>query len=518
MNALSLRIKLLVIVLVPILLLVMTSIIGIANANTTTAALATVTEDSLPFVTLVEEIKFNGSRLISSTNELLLDTALELEEADEEGEEGESGEIQEIVTLFNGQLQRYMGIVNEDHIDNIELHSTVTATAQTILDLADTIAFGGLALETEAMTELREEFEEAEEAFLAAIDTVLVNEQTELAENNAIVNQTVANANLLIIGLAVLATAIASVLGYLVYRAITRPVDNLQAAAHKLSAGDLTQRAVVESSDEIGDLAVSFNSMAATIEQRVTETEAARARAERSDQVKSAFLASMSHELRTPLNSVINFTQFVVDGDVGEVNEQQTELLREVVGSGKHLLNLINDVLDMSKIEAGSLQLFVERDVNVEALLQKAVMTTRSLVAGKPVRVHTDIAPNLAPITADRQRVLQILLNIVSNAVKFTDEGEITLSAKQSGEDVVIAIQDTGIGIAPEDRVMVFEPFKQTESGLRQAGGTGLGLPIARSLAEAHGGRLWFDSVPGKGSTFYVSLPIKTGILVPTMG
>jgi signal transduction histidine kinase len=251
------------------------------------------------------------------------------------------------------------------------------------------------------------------------------------------------------------------------------------------------------------------------LQEQIVVIDQARERAERSDQVKSAFLASMSHELRTPLNAVINFTRFVIDGDTGPVNEQQTELLTEVVGSAKHLLNLINDVLDMSKIEAGSLNLFIEDDINLNSIVNSVVTTGRGLLAGKPTRLHTDVEENLPLIRADRQRILQILLNIMSNACKFTEEGDIRVKMYQKNGEVIIALSDTGPGIAPADQAMVFEPFKQTKAGLRQGGGTGLGMPIAKSLAESHGGRLWLESELGKGATFYVALPIKSELLVP---
>ncbi|MEO8608010.1 MAG: ATP-binding protein [Chloroflexota bacterium] len=249
------------------------------------------------------------------------------------------------------------------------------------------------------------------------------------------------------------------------------------------------------------------------------QAEASRERAERSDQVKSAFLASMSHELRTPLNSIINFTRFVAEGDTGEVNDQQKDLLNEVIGSGIHLLNLINDVLDMSKIEAGSLNLFIEDNVSLESILNSTLSTGRSLLKDKDksVKLEKDIDANLPLIRADRQRILQVLLNIVSNACKFTEEGEIRVSAKRKNDEVIISITDTGPGIAPEDEAVVFQAFKQTNTGLRQSGGTGLGMPIAKNLTEAHGGRLWLESHVGKGTTFYVALPVKSETLIPTL-
>ena len=256
------------------------------------------------------------------------------------------------------------------------------------------------------------------------------------------------------------------------------------------------------------------------IHQQISELEKAEAtarqayeEAERANQVKSTFLASMSHELRTPLNSIINFTKFVSRGVMGDVNERQIETLQKVIGSGEHLLSLINDVLDMSKIEARSLSLFFEDDIDVSALLQTAVDSTASLLGDKPVTVETTIAPDLPHIHADRKRIRQILLNVVSNACKFTEQGTITVNAQHDTETITISIADTGPGIDPEDEEAVFSSFKQTEVGVRHGGGTGLGMPISRNLAEAHGGKLWFESTIGEGTTFYITLP--TAIKAP---
>jgi len=220
---------------------------------------------------------------------------------------------------------------------------------------------------------------------------------------------------------------------------------------------------------------------------RIEEAEEARTKAERSDQVKSTFLASMSHELRTPLNAIINFTRFVVKGTLGEVNEQQVETLNNVVISGKHLLNLINDVLDMSKIESDSLNLFVSDDVDIAMIVTDAGTTATALLNDKAVEVNTDIAADLPLMRGDQQRIHQIFLNLVSNACKFTDEGAITIRAREENDKLVVTVSDTGAGIAEEDQASVFEAFKQTTTGLRQGGGTGLGMPITKSLVEAHG-------------------------------
>lgn len=239
--------------------------------------------------------------------------------------------------------------------------------------------------------------------------------------------------------------------------------------------------------------------------------------AERANEVKSQFLSSMSHELRTPLNAIINFTKFLLKGKMGPVNERQVDALDKVKESGIHLLNLINDVLDISKIESGSLSLLVETDVDVAELIQKAEATVHILLADKPVTLDVEIEDMLPHIVCDKQRVLQILLNILSNACKFTEEGKIRIRAYTQDANIAISVIDTGPGIPVEQQDDVFMTFKQTEAGLRKGGGTGLGMPISRHLAKAHGGDLVLESVVGQGSTFTVMLPIQSEILEPNM-
>ncbi len=235
----------------------------------------------------------------------------------------------------------------------------------------------------------------------------------------------------------------------------------------------------------------------------------ARLEAEEANKIKSGFLASMSHELRTPLNAILNFTEFVALGMMGPVNEAQVDALNKALDSGNHLLALINDVLDMTKIEAGSMKLFIERDIDLHAELEAVTATALSLVSGKSVTFVEDIDKDLPLITGDRRRIRQILLNLISNAAKFTEEGSITLRVRPQDHEVLFSVIDTGPGIALEDQDRIFEPFVQTETGIAHTGGTGLGLPISRRLAEAHGGRLWVESALGSGAAFYVALPVN---------
>jgi len=336
---------------------------------------------------------------------------------------------------------------------------------------------------------------------------------TELSELYSFQNRMLINT----IGIFALIIAITTLVMYAVlYRIVVNPISRLRSIALEMTGGQYDRRIPVTNHDELGELALTFNAMATAVQQREAGLQEALLRAERSDQVKSAFLASMSHELRTPLNAVINFTKFVAKGDLGPVNADQKETLDEVVNSAKHLLNLINDVLDMSKIESGSLNLFVVDDVDMKAIVNQAVTMGKALLENKSVQIQVQMADELPLIRGDRHRLTQVLLNIMSNACKFTERGSISLTAKRTADDVVVAIKDTGPGIAPEDHHAVFEAFKQTTTGLRKGGGTGLGMPITKSLIEAHGGSITLDSKPDEGTTFTVTLPIQSELLVPT--
>ncbi|MBI5959701.1 MAG: GAF domain-containing protein [Chloroflexi bacterium] len=241
--------------------------------------------------------------------------------------------------------------------------------------------------------------------------------------------------------------------------------------------------------------------------QLFAETQAARQAAEQASKVKSQFLANMSHELRTPLNAILNFTGFVVDGVLGPVTDEQSDSLNKVINSGQHLLSLINDILDLTKIEIGMMELFVQ-EVDVNAALDSSLSTAKGLVKDKPITIQTEIEPGMPIIMGDKRRIRQILLNLISNAVKFTTQGSITIFAHHRDGEIHLAVRDTGIGI-PEDRAhMVFDTFQQAHD-LVDAPGTGLGMPITKAFVEAHGGRIWFKSQVGVGTTFFITLPVN---------
>lgn len=226
------------------------------------------------------------------------------------------------------------------------------------------------------------------------------------------------------------------------------------------------------------------------------------------DQLKSQFLAGVTHELKTPLNISLNFTEFVLEGLYGPVNDRQHDALSKAHDNGEMLLDLINALLDLSRIESGMTLLHLEPDVDLNVELADIRVTTNTLLKDKPVLFVEDIDPDLPLLTCDRRRLQQICFNLLSNAVKFTDVGSITLSAKRIRDGVLLVVTDTGYGIALSDQETIFEPFRQTLTGVRR-GGSGLGLAIVRGLVEAHGGTITVRSEPGQGSEFYVTLPLK---------
>jgi signal transduction histidine kinase len=225
---------------------------------------------------------------------------------------------------------------------------------------------------------------------------------------------------------------------------------------------------------------------------------------------KSEFLANMSHELRTPLNAVIGFSEVLLERMFGEVNPKQEEYLNDILSSGKHLLSLINDILDLSKIEAGRMELEAQ-PFDLPAALDNALTLIRERAARHSIGLEVHVDPWIGEVVADERKVKQVLLNLLSNAVKFTGEGgKITMSAALNGDAVAVSVADTGIGIAAEDREAVFEEFRQVGTDYaRKREGTGLGLALARRLVELHGGTLALESEVGKGSTFTFTIPVR---------
>jgi signal transduction histidine kinase len=224
---------------------------------------------------------------------------------------------------------------------------------------------------------------------------------------------------------------------------------------------------------------------------------------------KSQFLANMSHELRTPLNAILGYTELVLDGIYGEAPEKMRNVLERIQTNGKHLLGLINDVLDLSKIEAGQLVLSLN-DYSVKDMMQGVYIAVEPLAGNKKLNLKIEVPSDFPPARGDERRLSQVLLNLVGNAIKFTDIGEVAMKAAAANGSYTVAVTDTGPGIAESDQAKIFEEFQQSESTHTKAkGGTGLGLSIAKRIIEMHGGRLWVESRLGSGSTFFFTVPLR---------
>lgn len=245
-------------------------------------------------------------------------------------------------------------------------------------------------------------------------------------------------------------------------------------------------------------------------QQLLREIQAANEQLRQLDRLKTQFLANMSHELRTPLNSIIGFSRVILKGIDGPITTEQEEDLTSIYNNGQHLLRLINEILDMAKIEAGKMTLAYEL-VNVEEIVQNVLTSSRGLMVEKGLELRANIAPNLPLIEADPLRMRQILNNLLSNAVKYTDEGFVSLTVAREGDKHVrLTVHDSGIGISTQDFDKLFRAFEQVDSSTTRAvGGTGLGLPITKWLVQMHQGTITVDSEIGRGSTFQVTLPIR---------
>ncbi len=250
--------------------------------------------------------------------------------------------------------------------------------------------------------------------------------------------------------------------------------------------------------------------MATNVNRMNDELRSVYAKLEEASRHKSEFLANMSHELRTPLNAIIGFSQVLRDEMVGPVNEKQAEYLDDIASSGNHLLSLINDVLDLSKVEAGQVELEVH-PFSLREALERGVVMVRERATEDGVRVAFDADPEVDVVDGDERRIKQVIFNLLSNAVKFTPAGgEVDVSATRVNGEVRVSVADTGPGVAPEDTERIFEEFQQSETGVGLREGTGLGLALSKRFVELHGGRIWLESELGRGSTFTFALPARS--------
>ena len=303
-----------------------------------------------------------------------------------------------------------------------------------------------------------------------------------------------------VIGFAVGSIALALGLGYVISWSLIGPVQRMDERLKEIASGKFAGRVQIANRDELGALAGNLNRMSDELGSLYRQLEAA-------SQHKSEFVANMSHELRTPLNGIIGFSEVMLERMFGDINEKQEEYLNDILASGRHLLSLINDILDLSKIEAGRMELELG-DFSVPVTIDTALTLVRERAGRRGVALSENVDGQLGMVRGDERKIKQVLLNLLSNAVKFTPEGgRVAVSARLAGAIVHIAVADTGVGIAPEDQAAVFEEFRQVGDVTKRREGTGLGLALAQKFVELHGGRIWLESEVGVGSTFTFTFP-----------
>jgi signal transduction histidine kinase len=335
---------------------------------------------------------------------------------------------------------------------------------------------------------------------LNELATVLANATT--AKTDALIARNAssyASSRNLFIGVAAGAIALALVLGFVLSWSLIGPIQRIDSRLAAIASGDFSRHVDVDNRDELGALAANVNRMNDELERLYSELEA-------TSRHKSEFLANMSHELRTPLNAIIGFSQVLRERMFGDLNEKQAEYLDDIISSGNHLLSLINDVLDLSKVEAGQVVLEVA-PFSLREALERGVVMVRERATKDGVRVTLAADADVDVVEGDERRIRQVIFNLVSNAVKFTPAGgAVDVSAVQMNGEVRVSVTDTGPGIAPEDQERIFEEFQQTEAGVEQREGTGLGLALSKRLVELHGGQIWVESELGEGSKFTFAL------------
>lgn len=322
-------------------------------------------------------------------------------------------------------------------------------------------------------------------------------------------------------GVLVLAGLTLLMIWFMLWRQVRMPLQQLVHVAESVGGGHLriahSDLTPLRWNQETAVVADAFESMATRLQdlydgleqkvaERTAELEKANQELERASHHKSEFLNMVSHDFKTPLTSIITFTELLLDHAAGQINQEQKEYLEDVLESSGRLLTMVNDLLDLSRLEAGRIKLFCEV-LDMRDLVKDAERTMRPLAEKKGVSLSVDMRTDLPLVRADALRVTQVLLNLLGNAVKFTPAGgSARVYAQEDGGYLQVAVEDTGIGIAPDEQEAVFEAFRQ--SGKERPEGSGLGLALAKSLVELHGGRIWLKSEPGRGSTFYFTLPL----------
>jgi signal transduction histidine kinase len=385
----------------------------------------------------------------------------------------------------------------------------------TVADIADLVRDD--KLEEALRLQLGKEYPLYQEIEALVGDVVRIEQDTMnvLRENLAAANQ---RALILMGTLAATSVLLALALGFVTSWSFILPVREAEAFLGRVATGDFGTSIAVPNRDEFGALAGHMNRMSAELaklyeaqRQAARELGTLNEELARASAAKSEFLARMSHELRTPMNAILGFTEMVSDEIYGELPPYLKEPLADIQTNGRHLLRLINDVLDLSKIEAGRMELSLE-DYSVQEIVETVRVSLRSLAAEKGLDLVAELPAEIPPAFGDGKRIAQCLTNLAGNALKFTRHGRVEIKVECWGAEILYRVADTGIGIPPDQLEHIFTEFRQVDATItREFGGSGLGLSITKKFVELHGGRLWVESELGRGSTFFFTVPLRVG-------
>jgi signal transduction histidine kinase len=375
-------------------------------------------------------------------------------------------------------------------------YSSFIATAKEVIDLvADERRDEALSLHHDVLVPMASTLERNAYTLVNLAESSMI-EQVDTSARAFRISQA------MLIAAALVSVVLALLLGYSLSSSLISPIKVVQERLGKIALGELDQSIDIDNRDELGDLAKNVNRMSSDLHRLYLELEEA-------NRHKSAFLANMSHELRTPMNAIIGFNRLVMRRCEDLLPQKQYDNLGKIAVAADQLLKLINSILDLSKIEAGQMDV-TPANAALAPMLTSCLRTMEPILQGKAVTLKADFADNLPVAYTDHDRLRQIVLNFLSNAAKFTDEGSITLRCNVEGSKVLISVADTGIGIPEDQQATIFDEFSQVDSSsTRKYSGTGLGLAISRQLARLLGGDVTVESVPNQGSTFTVWLPLQ---------
>ncbi len=414
---------------------------------------------------------------------------------------------------FNDKLAKLEAAGSAEQSLVEQIRSSQDDAMAVVADMANAIRDGKLGSVTGELLRRQERLDEEITTRVGRLVEAQQNRMTRLRDSVAAANR---RSLILTSGFAVTAVLLALLCGFVISWSFILPLREAQGFLDQVAAGNFGGRISVPNRDEFGVLADRINHMSEELqrfdrEQRIAAAELVHLNDQlaQSSKAKSEFLANMSHELRTPMNAILGFTEMLLDDLYGEVPAALKEPIMDIQVNGRHLLRLINDVLDLSKIEAGHMELALG-EYSVREVVDIVHVSLRSLAAEKGLEFTTSVPNDLPVAYGDNRRLTQCLMNLAGNAIKFTKQGRVEIGVELAGDELIYRVSDTGIGIPKDELENVFAEFRQVDATVtREFGGTGLGLSITKKFVQMHGGRIWIESEVGKGCTFYFSVPLR---------